>query len=163
MPAANDDPSHLDLERGIGHASAGDDRARTISFREIPTPSPRPVEVLVKISLRIGVCGSDIHVYTRQASHSQNSRSRMGHEVSGKRSPRWGEKRARPAPRVSAVTIEPQGGVRNSANPLPPRQVQPVHEEHQRVDGLSDHRQPRASTIAVDAAKVTPLPTRSDL
>ena len=33
-----------------------------IAFREVPTPNPQPGEVLVKIQ-KIGVCGSDIHVY----------------------------------------------------------------------------------------------------
>ena len=33
-----------------------------IEFREVPIPEPKAGEVLVKI-MRIGVCGSDIHVY----------------------------------------------------------------------------------------------------
>ena len=33
-----------------------------IEFREIPVPQPEKGQVLVKIH-RIGVCGSDIHVY----------------------------------------------------------------------------------------------------
>ena len=33
-----------------------------IEFKEIPTPQPTDGEVLVQI-MRIGVCGSDIHVY----------------------------------------------------------------------------------------------------
>ena len=33
-----------------------------ITFREIPIPKPGPDQVLVKIK-KIGVCGSDIHVF----------------------------------------------------------------------------------------------------
>ena len=33
-----------------------------IEFREAPVPAPNAGEVLVKI-MKIGVCGSDIHVY----------------------------------------------------------------------------------------------------
>ena len=34
----------------------------TIEIRDVPTPSPGPGEVLVRVR-RIGVCGSDVHVY----------------------------------------------------------------------------------------------------
>ena len=34
----------------------------TIEFRQVPKPVPRDDEVLVRVR-RIGVCGSDIHVY----------------------------------------------------------------------------------------------------
>lgn len=34
----------------------------TIEFREVPVPEPGPGEVLVRMK-RIGVCGSDVHVY----------------------------------------------------------------------------------------------------
>ena len=33
-----------------------------IEFQEIPIPEPGPGQVLVQI-IRIGICGSDIHVY----------------------------------------------------------------------------------------------------
>ena len=33
-----------------------------IEFREVPVPEPGEDQVLVKI-MRIGICGSDIHVY----------------------------------------------------------------------------------------------------
>ena len=33
-----------------------------IVFKEVPTPEPAEGEVLVQM-MRIGVCGSDIHVY----------------------------------------------------------------------------------------------------
>ena len=35
---------------------------KKIVFREIPIPEPKEQEVLVKI-MKIGICGSDIHVY----------------------------------------------------------------------------------------------------
>jgi len=53
----------------------------TIEFREIPVPTPGKGEVLVKI-MKIGVCGSDIHVY--HGTHPFTSYPvTQGHEVSG--------------------------------------------------------------------------------
>lgn len=52
-----------------------------IEFRQVPTPTPGPGQVLVKIH-RIGVCGSDIHVY--HGKHPFTSYPvTQGHEVSG--------------------------------------------------------------------------------
>ncbi len=52
-----------------------------ITFHEIPVPKPGPDQVLVKIK-RIGVCGSDIHVY--HGTHPYTSYPvTQGHEVSG--------------------------------------------------------------------------------
>ncbi len=52
-----------------------------IEFREIPIPEPGVGEVLVRI-LRIGVCGSDIHVY--HGKHPYTTYPVVqGHEVSG--------------------------------------------------------------------------------
>ncbi|HDP79361.1 MAG TPA: alcohol dehydrogenase [Spirochaetes bacterium] len=52
-----------------------------ITFREIPKPAPGPGDVLIKI-MRIGVCGSDIHVY--HGKHPYTSYPVVqGHEVSG--------------------------------------------------------------------------------
>ena len=52
-----------------------------IEFRQVPTPAPGPGQVLVKIH-RIGVCGSDIHVY--HGKHPFTSYPvTQGHEVSG--------------------------------------------------------------------------------
>lgn len=52
-----------------------------IEFREIPKPVSKAGEVLIKI-IRIGICGSDIHVY-----HGKHPFTRypvtQGHEVSG--------------------------------------------------------------------------------
>lgn len=53
-----------------------------IEFREVPVPQPGPGEVLVKIK-RIGICGSDIHVY--HGKHPFTSYPvTQGHEVSGR-------------------------------------------------------------------------------
>lgn len=53
----------------------------SISFRVVPTPAIRPDEVLIKIR-RIGVCGSDIHVF--HGLHPYTSYPVVqGHEVGG--------------------------------------------------------------------------------
>ncbi|MDD3244495.1 MAG: alcohol dehydrogenase catalytic domain-containing protein [Eubacteriales bacterium] len=52
-----------------------------IEFREIPTPEVKAGEVLVKI-MRIGVCGSDIHVYHGKHPFTKYPVT-QGHEVSG--------------------------------------------------------------------------------
>ncbi len=52
-----------------------------IVFREIETPAPKPGEVLVKI-MRIGVCGSDIHVWHGKHPFTKYPIT-QGHEVSG--------------------------------------------------------------------------------
>jgi len=52
-----------------------------IEFREVPAPAPGPAEVLIRMK-RIGVCGSDIHVW-----HGKHALTPypvvQGHEVSG--------------------------------------------------------------------------------
>ena len=54
---------------------------KTITFQEIGIPTPQPGQVLVKIK-KIGVCGSDIHVY--HGTHPFTSYPvTQGHEVSG--------------------------------------------------------------------------------
>ena len=54
---------------------------KQITFREIPVPEPGDDQVLVKI-MKIGVCGSDIHVY--HGTHPYTSYPvTQGHEVSG--------------------------------------------------------------------------------
>ena len=56
-------------------------KAGEITFREIDIPKPTADQVLVKIK-RIGVCGSDIHVY--HGTHPYTSYPvTQGHEVSG--------------------------------------------------------------------------------
>ena len=53
-----------------------------ITFRRIPVPEVQEGQVLVKIK-RIGICGSDIHVYYGE--HATTSYPvTQGHEVSGK-------------------------------------------------------------------------------
>ncbi len=52
-----------------------------IEFRDVPKPSPKPDEVLIQV-MRIGVCGSDIHVY--HGLHPYTGYPVVqGHEVSG--------------------------------------------------------------------------------
>ena len=52
-----------------------------IIFREVPIPKPEAGQVLIKIQ-RIGICGSDIHVY--HGKHPFTSYPvTQGHEVSG--------------------------------------------------------------------------------
>ncbi len=54
---------------------------KKITFREVPVPEAGPDQVLVKIK-KIGVCGSDIHVY--HGTHPYTSYPvTQGHEVSG--------------------------------------------------------------------------------
>ena len=52
-----------------------------IEFRDVPVPEPKDTEVLIRVK-RIGVCGSDIHVY-----HGKHPYTRypviQGHEFSG--------------------------------------------------------------------------------
>ncbi|MHA1170611.1 MAG: zinc-dependent alcohol dehydrogenase, partial [Candidatus Heimdallarchaeota archaeon] len=52
-----------------------------ITFREIPIPEVKENEVLIKI-MRIGVCGSDIHVYHGKHPYTSYPVT-QGHEVSG--------------------------------------------------------------------------------
>lgn len=52
-----------------------------IEFHEIPVPKPGPDQVLVKI-MKIGVCGSDIHVYHGEHPFTSYPVT-QGHEVSG--------------------------------------------------------------------------------
>lgn len=52
-----------------------------IEFREIPKPEPKAGEVLIRI-MRIGVCGSDIHVYHGEHPFTSYPVT-QGHEVSG--------------------------------------------------------------------------------
>jgi len=52
-----------------------------IEFREVPVPAPAKGEVLVRI-MKIGVCGSDIHVYHGKHPFTKYPVT-QGHEVSG--------------------------------------------------------------------------------
>lgn len=53
-----------------------------IIFREVEMPAPRAGEVLIKI-MKIGVCGSDIHVYHGEHPFTKYPVT-QGHEVSGR-------------------------------------------------------------------------------
>jgi L-iditol 2-dehydrogenase len=52
-----------------------------IEFRQVPVPQPKEGEILVKI-IRIGICGSDIHVYHGTHPFTKYPVT-QGHEVSG--------------------------------------------------------------------------------
>lgn len=52
-----------------------------IEFVEVPIPEPKPGEALIKI-MKIGVCGSDIHVYHGEHPFTSYPVT-QGHEVSG--------------------------------------------------------------------------------
>jgi len=75
-----------------------------VEFRDIPVPVPGPTEVLIRMK-RIGVCGSDIHVY-----HGKHALTPypvvQGHEVSGVIEKVGGSVRGLAA--GDAVTIQPQ-------------------------------------------------------
>ena len=55
---------------------------REIRFGTVPVPQPGPGQVLVKIK-RIGICGSDIHVYHGKHPYTKYPVT-QGHEVSGR-------------------------------------------------------------------------------
>lgn len=54
---------------------------RTIKVREVPTPTPPPNEVLIKV-LACGVCGTDVHLYEGTALGAQPPVA-LGHEIVG--------------------------------------------------------------------------------
>lgn len=126
-----------------------------IEFREIPTPEPGPGEVLVKI-MRIGVCGSDIHVYHGEHPFTSYPVT-QGHEVAG-----LVEKLGEGVTGLSVgqkVTIQPQvvcgkcwpcrNGKYNLCEELKVMGFQ--------TTGVASH------FFAVDAQKVTPLPETMSL
>lgn len=126
-----------------------------IEFREIPTPEPGPGEVLVKI-MRIGVCGSDIHVYHGEHPFTSYPVT-QGHEVAG-----LVEKLGEGVTGLSVgqkVTIQPQvvcgkcwpcrNGKYNLCEELKVMGFQ--------TTGVASH------FFAVDAKKVTPLPETMSL
>ena len=121
-----------------------------IAFRDVPTPKPQPGEVLVKIQ-KIGVCGSDIHVYHGEHPFTKYPVT-QGHEVSGEIAA-LGEGVAGFA-LGQKVTIQPQvvcgkcwscrHGKYNLCEELKVMGFQ--------TTGVASHY------FAVDAKKVTPLP-----
>lgn len=121
-----------------------------IEFHEVPVPEPTENQVLVKI-MKIGVCGSDIHVYHGEHPFTSYPVT-QGHEVSGEI--------AKIGSRVQGlkvgqkVTIQPQvvcgecypcrHGKYNLCEDLKVMGFQ--------TTGVASHY------FAVDASKVTPLP-----
>ena len=121
-----------------------------IEFREVPIPEPKAGEVLVKI-MRIGVCGSDIHVYHGEHPFTKYPVT-QGHEVSGEiaalgkgvTSLRVGQR----------VTIEPQVVCGRC---YPCRHGKYNLCEELKVMGFQTTGT-ASEFFAVDAAKITPLP-----
>ena len=121
-----------------------------IEFREVPVPEPEENQVLVKIR-KIGVCGSDIHVYHGEHPFTSYPVT-QGHEVSGEieklgsgvKGWKVGQK----------VTIQPQV-VCGKCYPCRHGKYNLCEElkvmGFQTTGVASDY-------FAVDAAKVTPLP-----
>lgn len=121
-----------------------------IEFREVPVPEPEENQVLVKIR-KIGVCGSDIHVYHGEHPFTSYPVT-QGHEVSGEieklgsgiKGWKAGQK----------VTIQPQV-VCGKCYPCRHGKYNLCEElkvmGFQTTGVASDY-------FAVDAAKVTPLP-----
>lgn len=121
-----------------------------IEFREIPVPELQAGQVLVKI-MRIGVCGSDIHVY--HGKHPFTSYPvTQGHEVSGQ-VVALGEGVTEPAV-GKKVTIEPQV-VCGKCHPC--RHGKYNLCEELKVMGFQTTGT-ASEFFAVDAAKVTLLP-----
>ncbi len=123
---------------------------KKITFREVPVPVPGPDQVLIKIR-RIGICGSDIHVY--HGTHPYTSYPvTQGHEVSGE-VVRTGEN-IRDLAKGRKVTIEPQVFC-GKCHPC-------RHGKYNLCENLKVMGFQTTGTageyFAVDAAKVTPLP-----
>ena len=121
-----------------------------ISFREIPVPEPGPDQVLVKIK-KIGVCGSDIHVY--HGTHPYTSYPvTQGHEVSGQ-IVKVGEY-VKDLQEGQKVTIEPQV--------FCGRCYPCLHGKYNLCEKLKVMGFQTTGTaseyFAVDSSKVTPLP-----
>ena len=123
---------------------------KQISFREIPVPAAGPGQVLVKIK-KIGVCGSDIHVY--HGTHPFTSYPiTQGHEVSGQITA-LGEG-VTDFVVGQRVTIEPQD---YCGKCYPCRHGKYNICEELKVMGFQTTGT-ASEYFAVDASKVTPLP-----
>lgn len=123
---------------------------KEIIFREVPTPVPADNEVLVKI-MRIGVCGSDIHVYHGKHPFTKYPIT-QGHEVSGRI-----EKLGANVTGLQVgqkVTIEPQVFC-GKCYPC-------THDKYNLCEELKVMGFQTTGTaseyFAVDASKVTPIP-----
>lgn len=121
-----------------------------IEFREVEKPVPKAGEVLIKI-MRIGVCGSDIHVYHGTHAFTKYPVT-QGHEVSGRiESLGDGVTGLRPGQKV---TIEPQVVCGKC---YPCRHGKYNLCENLKVMGFQTTGA-ASEYFAADAAKVTPLP-----
>lgn len=123
---------------------------KEITFREIEVPEPGPDQVLVKIK-RIGVCGSDIHVYHGMHPYTKYPVT-QGHEVSGV-IVKQGQY-AKKFPVGQRVTIEPQV--------FCGRCYPCLHGKYNLCENLKVMGFQTVGTaseyFAVDESKVTPLP-----
>ena len=121
-----------------------------IIFQEVPVPEPAKGQVLIKI-MKIGVCGSDIHVYHGEHPFTSYPVT-QGHEVSGEIA-KLGEGVTGFEP-GQKVTIQPQG-VCGQCHPCRHGKYNLCEELKVmgfQTTGTASHY------FAVDAAKVTPLP-----
>lgn len=125
-----------------------------ITFREVEIPKTGPDQVLVKIK-RIGVCGSDIHVYHGEHPYTSYPVT-QGHEVSGK-IVELGEY-VKDLKVGQRVTIEPQV--------FCGRCYPCLHGKYNLCEKLKVMGFQTVGTaseyFAVDASKVTPLPEGMD-
>jgi threonine dehydrogenase-like Zn-dependent dehydrogenase len=55
-------------------------RNRRFEIESRPLPSPRPGEALLRVQ-RVGICGSDLHIFQGHLDHRVPSRNTIGHEV----------------------------------------------------------------------------------
>ncbi len=121
-----------------------------IIFQEVPVPEPAKGQVLIKI-MKIGVCGSDIHVYHGEHPFTSYPVT-QGHEVSGEIA-KLGEGATGFEP-GQKVTIQPQV-VCGQCHPCRHGKYNLCEELKVmgfQTTGTASHY------FAVDAAKVTPLP-----
>lgn len=121
-----------------------------IEFNEVPVPEINPGQVLVKIK-RIGVCGSDIHVFHGQHPYTSYPVT-QGHEVSGKiEAVGEGVTGLKPGQKV---TIEPQVYC-GKCYPC-------THGKYNLCENLKVMGFQTTGTaseyVAVDASKITPFP-----
>ena len=127
-----------------------------IEFREVPVPEITPEQVLVKIR-KIGICGSDIHVYHGKHPFTKYPVT-QGHEVSGEivevGSAVTGGSNGEPLTVGQKVTIQPQV-VCGKCHPCRHGKYNLCEELKVmgfQTTGTASHY------FAVDAGKVTPLP-----
>lgn len=125
---------------------------KKITFRSIPIPEPGPDQVLVRIK-KIGVCGSDIHVY--HGTHPYTSYPvTQGHEVSGQ-VVKLGEY-VKDLKEGQKVTIEPQV--------FCGRCYPCLHGKYNLCENLKVMGFQTTGTaseyFAVDSSKVTPIPEK---